>query len=60
MHGIYTYKILVYVFMLRRINITGTRKKIRSKNIVHVAAVEIVLKENNEIYLNGDITHLIQ
>ena len=61
MHRIYTYKISVYVLYVTSYKYHRyTKKKIRSKNIVHVDAVEIVLKENNEIYLNGGITHLMQ
>jgi hypothetical protein len=47
-------------YMLRRINITGIRKKNRSNKIFYVDAVKIVSKENNETYLNADITHLMQ
>ena len=55
------YKISVYVLYVTSYKYHRyTKKKIRSKNIVHVDAVEIVLKENNEIYLNGGITHLMQ
>ena len=35
-------------------------KKSRSNKIVYVDAVKIGSKENNETYLNGEITHLMQ
>jgi hypothetical protein len=46
--------------MLRLINITGIGIKDRSNKIVYVDTVKIVSKENNETYLNADITHLMQ